>query len=168
MSVHSRRDAKGRRRYDVRLRDRHGRQFKRTFESKREAEDFAAKQRIKAAETKWIDASGAKVLLRHYAGSWFETRAALRPRTRDTYEGLLRLHILPHLGNQRIEQITVPIVRVWHGELIRTKSQNLAAKAYRLLSVILRTAVEDGLILKSPCAIRGASDCHHQTGLRFG
>jgi len=140
----------------VRLRDLQGRQFKRTFDTKRQAEDFAAKQRIRRAEAKWIDASGARIPLRQYAASWFETRADLRPRTRDTYEALLRLHILPHLGDRPLEQITVPLVRVWHGELIRTKSQNLAAKAYRLLGVILRTAVEDGLISKSPCSIRGA------------
>ncbi len=160
MSIHSRRDVRGRRRYDVRLRDAQGRQIKRTFDKRSKAEDYAAVQRIRHASRAWLDVNGAKVLLRQYVQSRFETRAALRPTTRETYEGLIRLHIVPHLGDRPLEEITVPVVRVWHGELIRIRSQILAAKAYRLLGTILATAVEDGLISKSPCTIRGAGIEH--------
>jgi integrase len=156
MSIHSRRDAKGRRRYDVRFRDLQGRQRRKTFDTRHQAQDFAAIQQINGAKRDSREGSGVTIPLRQYAKSWFESRAALRPRTRDTYEGLLRLHILPYLGDRRLDQITISLVRAWQGELIHGKSQNLGAKTYRLLSAILNTAVEDGLISKNPCTIRGA------------
>jgi integrase len=156
MSIHTRHLGKGQKRYDVRFRDHQGRQRKKTFPMKRQAEAFAATQRIAHAKSEWIDAHGAKVPLSQYATTWFETRAPLAPRTRDTYEGLLRLHILPYLGDRPLAQISVSVVRTWHSELVRSKSQNLAAKAYRLLSAVMQTALEDGFIVKSPCAIRGA------------
>ena len=141
MSIQARRDVRGRRRYDVRLRDLQGRQYRKAFSTKRGAEDFAAAQRIKNARSTWIETSGARLPLSQYASSWFETRATLSPRTRDTYEGLLRMHILPRLGRMTLQELTVAVVRVWHSELVRDKSQNLAAKAYRLLSAILRTCL---------------------------
>jgi integrase len=36
-------------------------------------------------------------------------------------------------------------------------SQSSVAKSYRLLKAILNTAVEDGIIRRNPCRIRGAA-----------
>ncbi|MGH2400740.1 MAG: site-specific integrase, partial [bacterium] len=55
-------------------------------------------------------------------------------------------------------KITTALVREWRAALIASGvSQTMAAKAYRLLRAILMTAaVEDRLIPRNPCQIRGA------------
>jgi integrase len=50
-------------------------------------------------------------------------------------------------------------VRQWHATLTSTEGVSRfssAAKAYRLLSTIMKTAVEDELIARSPCIVKGA------------
>jgi integrase len=82
----------------------------------------------------------------------------LRPRSRELYEGELRIHILPTLGDLELRQLTTGLVRTWHAELLRgpRARPSTAAKCYRLLRAILSTALEDGLITKNPCVIKGA------------
>jgi len=46
-------------------------------------------------------------------------------------------------------------VRSWHADIARTTSVT-AAKSYRLLSTILKTAVEDRILVFNPCTIKRA------------
>ncbi len=56
--------------------------------------------------------------------------------------------------------LSTRLVREWRATLLRDGvSVSVAAKAYRLLRVILMTAVEeDNLLPRNPCRIRGAGD----------
>jgi len=156
MSIKPRRHVDGRTVYDVRLRDPMGRNYKRTFRTKKEAEDFVASERVAQRQGTWVDSREGKVLLSEYASTWLKTRANLRMRTRELYEGLLRRHILPSLGAMEIGGIPSAVVRAWYASLFdKGLSQSTCAKAYRLLRTILSTAIEDGLITKNPCTIKG-------------
>ena len=77
------------------------------------------------------------------------------PRTRENYEGLLRLHILPELGDYELAKLSPAAVRAWHTKLDALHKRQAAA-AYSRLRSILNTAVEDGAIPKNPCMIKGA------------
>ncbi len=83
----------------------------------------------------------------------------LRPWTRELYDGLLRNHILPTLGHVELAKLTPAVVRAWHAKLSAssTISAITVAKAYRLLKTIMGTAVEDELIARNPCIIKGAT-----------
>ena len=156
MSIHSRRHADGRTVYDVRLRDPMGRNYKRTFRTKKEAEYFAAKERVEQGQGTWVDPREGRVLLAEYATAWLRSRTSLRTRTRELYEGELRLHILPALGSIEIAEISNAGVRSWYASLYdKGLAQSSCAKIYRLLRTILTTAVEDGIITKNPCTIKG-------------
>jgi integrase len=110
-----------------------------------------------------IDASSwvvtEKVTLKNYADQWLNHRFDLAIRTRELYEYLLNNHIYPVVGNSRIENLTPPIVRGWYAELAQ-RHRSTAAKSYRLLSTIMTTAVTDGIIVSSPCRVRGAGSEH--------
>jgi integrase len=82
----------------------------------------------------------------------------LRPRTRELYASQLRLHIVPPLGAIPLGRITPSAVRSWHAGLVRGQPDGslLPAKCYRLLRAILTTAVDDELIARNPCQIKGA------------
>ncbi len=77
-------------------------------------------------------------------------------RTVELYRWLLRRHIAPTFGDMPLGAMTPAAVRLWHAGIAR-EHPTTAAKAYRLLSSIMRTAVIDELIAKSPCQVRGAA-----------
>ncbi len=126
-----------------------------TFQTKADA--AAALSSIQSDLTRgaWIDPSAGKVPLGRYAGEWLVQRTDLALRTRELYEYLLDKHILPSLGSSTLQSLTSSRIRSWNAELAE-RHASTAAKAYRLLATIMRTAVTDGLILTSPCRLSGA------------
>lgn len=144
--------------YDVRLRDVDGRAYKRTFRTRKEADTFEAQQKAERSTGSWIDPRAGQVSLRDYSTRWLADRPTLRPRTRELYEGELRLHILPALGHVNLSDLTPERIRRWHADLIRAGHPGppTVAKCYRLLRTILNTALDDGLIAKNPCRIKQA------------
>lgn len=87
-----------------------------------------------------------------------DDRPQLRPRTRELYEGLLRLHILPVLGGVELRKLSPSTVRRWYATMLRAghPGRSTVAKSYRLLHTILGTATADELLVKNPCVIAGA------------
>ena len=78
--------------------------------------------------------------LADYAASWIRHRPGLRGKTIVLYDGLLRNHIKPHLGEKRLNQLTGPMLRAWRTDLLDNGLGPVtAAKAYRLLRSILAT-----------------------------
>jgi len=100
-----------------------------------------------------------QVTLEAYAEQWLAHRHDLAVRTRELYEYLLSSHIYPSLGSSPLRSLTPSMVRGWHAELAQ-RHPSTAAKAYRLLSTMMRTAVTDGVVTSSPCRVRGAGVEH--------
>ena len=92
----------------------------------------------------------------NYALEWLDLRIDLAERTQELYGWLLSRHIIPTFGSVPLSTIDTPAVRRWHVGIARTRPTT-AAKAYRLLSSIMRTAETDGFIESNPCQIRGAA-----------
>jgi integrase len=129
-----------------------------TFERKRDAELWLSNVEASLARGDWFDPQAGRVLLREYAKAWLEERQ-LSPTTYERYGYVLRLHILPTLGSYAVADITEPEVRRWRKGLLDAGTGNAtAAKSYRTLRAILNTAVDDGLIRRNPCRIKGAGD----------
>jgi len=97
-----------------------------------------------------------------FADRWLQRRRVrgrlLAPNTVALYRVLLRVHILPALGQVPLAELTRPHVRNWYDALEDTRGPQIAAKSYRLLRSIMTTAVEEGLAEATPCTLRGAAD----------
>lgn len=91
-----------------------------------------------------------------YADEWMRSRIDLAERTIELYRWLLDRHIEPTFADMSLEGIAPPDVRAWHADAAR-RHPTTVAKAYRLLSSIMRTAVADELIRRNPCQVRGAA-----------
>jgi integrase len=130
-----------------------------TFRTKGDADGFLAATRADVDRGTWVDPTAGQIQLAVFAERWLNDRPSLRPRTRDLYRGLLRLHILPELGLTPIGRLTPAQVRTWRASMIKAgrPGTSTIAKCYRLLHAICATAVEDSLIARNPCVIRGAS-----------
>ncbi|TQK52914.1 site-specific recombinase XerD [Streptomyces sp. SLBN-118] len=127
-----------------------------TFETARDADDWLAEKQTEIRRGDWQDPDAGAVNVEEYALRWVKERR-LSDTTDELYRRLLRLHILPAFGDLDLDQITAPRVRSWRSErLDTTGAETTVAKSYRLFKAILETAVEDELIRRNPCRIRGA------------
>lgn len=145
-------------RWRGRFHDPYGNRITKTFATKADADTWLARQRLAVLEGGYVDPSAGQVTFGCFARRWLGGRPDLRPRTLELYQGLLRRWILPEFGDRAISRIQPFAVRDWHGRLAGPAGPgpSTAAKAYRLLRTILRVAVADELIVRSPCTVKGA------------
>ncbi|XMA37901.1 tyrosine-type recombinase/integrase [Streptomyces albogriseolus] len=126
-----------------------------TFETMADADDWLAEKQTEIRRGEWRDPEAGAVGFRAYADKWVEERE-LAPLTRDLYRYLLDKH-LTAFEDLDLDEITAPRVREWRAERLRiTGAKTITAKAYRLLKAIMETAVDDELIPRNPCRIKGA------------
>jgi integrase len=99
----------------------------------------------------YVDPKAGGILLRTYADEWLRSAAHLRPQTRRRYEGLLRVHIIPALGSIPVNRLRPSDLRSFVGTLSAKSLAPMTIRhAYALLTGILRTARDDGLIAEIP------------------
>jgi integrase len=130
-----------------------------TFLSRTDADKWLSVVEADLLRGTWIDPVAGRVPLGEYAATWISERPGLAPRTVELYRSILRCHIQPKLGDLTLADVTPARVRSWRKELLDGGLSGVtAAKAYRLLKAILNTAVDDELIRRNPCRIKGAGN----------
>jgi integrase len=125
------------------------------------AQDWLTLKEAELLEGEWVDPDAGAVFVADYTATWIEERPGLRPKTVLIYTRLLRCHIAPHFGHVTVAEVTLARVRRWRRKLLDLGvSEVTAAKAYRLLRAVFNTALDDGLIRRNPCRIKGAGTEH--------
>lgn len=127
-----------------------------TYSAKIDAEQWLGSIRRTIDLETWRPPSAEQargLTLRAYAETWLSHRD-LKPRTRALYEDLLRLHINPTLGDQKLSQVSPAAVRAWYSALKTGPTRK--AHAYALLHAIYATAITDEVVESNPCRISGA------------
>ncbi|MBT0771371.1 tyrosine-type recombinase/integrase [Kineosporia sp. J2-2] len=128
-----------------------------TFARKPEAERFLTLVEAQMLRHEWIDPDRGKVALQVYGERWIDERPNLRPRTVQLYRWTWNKHIVPFLGARMVNELDPAMIRTWRSDLLTDGvSIGGAAKAYRLLRAVLNTALDDELIRRNPCRIKGA------------
>ena len=129
----------------------------RTFAFKTDAERWLALMEAEIVRGDWIDPDAGRVTFGEYAETWIEERPGLRAKTVELYRYLLRRHLAPTLGPLALADISEQRVRAWRKSRLDAGTSSITvAKAYRLLKAVLNTAVDDGLIRRNPCRVKGA------------
>jgi integrase len=137
--------------------DGHRRVASSTFRTKSEAQRWLSLVEAELTRGQWIDPERQRATVEEFGKRWIAERQGLRPRTVDLYRWLFGKHVRPILGAVRLSDLDAAMVRSWRHELLAAGvSPTMAAKAYRLLRAILGTAVDDGILPRNPCRIRGA------------
>jgi integrase len=137
--------------YQVRYRDPNGRARAKSFKRKVDASQFAQAVEADKARGEWLDPRLARVTLGQYVDEWRPSIGNLKPSTKAGYDSLQRVHILPALGDAPLGKITPMDVRAFIGDIEGRLSPARVRQAYRLLSMILKSAVESCYVSKSPC-----------------
>ncbi len=150
MSIHPRTTERGRV-YDVRYRGPGGRNFSRTFLTKRAALEFEAQQRTAKHRGTWIDPQGSKITMRELGQEWLDSNPIKRDSTWARDESALRVHVYPDLGDRTIGSLTPADIR----RLVAKWSEELAPRSvrriYGALRAALNFAVEVDRLARTPC-----------------
>lgn len=150
--AHIRRHPNAKGRWQVRYVDPSGRERSKNFPRKSDAERFLVTIEADKLRGDWIDPRLSKITFEDWTGRWWGTTAHLKLYTRDGYQSLLRVHVLPRFAQSSLGSIQPVDIREWVSDL---DSSGLSAsrirQAYFLLGQILRSAVESGYLTKSPC-----------------
>jgi len=159
-SISKRLTSAGEARHDVRYRA-GGRAVEETFKRRQDAENRVRQVEAEKLTGPVADPRRGRKRLADFAERWLDTRLVnakpLAPMTRQGYLGLLRRNIDSTIGQYELARATPSVVRDWYSKVTAAAAagRDQAAKSYRFLRAILNTAVDDELIVRNPCRIRG-------------
>lgn len=150
--------------WDVRYRDDNRQQRKRSFERKLDAQRFARSVETDMLRGDWIDPRRGREPFQLWADMWLETLGNRKPKTRESYESIVRRHLLPRLAAAPIVAIDYPVVLAFIGDLQRG---GVSAKTVRnirdVLRLVLSVAVKSGALKANPVTdIQVARTARHE------
>jgi integrase len=128
-----------------------------TFPTKTLAERWLTTTEAEIVNSDWIDPQDGNTAFRDYAAAWLKERPGLRPATIRSCRSVLSCHVLPTFGSKSLSDIRERHVRHWYKIMLDGGvGAPTAAKAYVLLKAIIATAVDDGVLRRNPCRVKGA------------
>lgn len=133
--------------YRAMWRDPDGQQRSMTLKTRAEAERFVKGLEADLDRGRYEDPQTGSETLE----AWSERVMAglvVKPKTRESYESLLKLHINPALGHKKLRNLKRVDVQEWVTSLDLSAAR--AGQAYRVLARILQEAVVNDLIAKNP------------------
>ncbi len=88
-----------------------------------------------------------------FATRWLAGKTPLlKPKTADTYEGLLRTRVLPELGRLPLGRLDPQTIQAWVGDMVASGlSASRTRQAHALLGEVLAAAVAGNYLARSPC-----------------
>jgi integrase len=101
----------------------------------------------------WVDPAAGQVTVKEWSDRWLEAASAhLKIKTHAGYRSLIKTKINPSLGHLPLSAVKPITISEWISELRRSGfSPSRIRQSYRVLSQIMRSAVENELIISSPC-----------------
>jgi integrase len=123
-----------------------------TFGSRRQAERFLTLTEADVSQGRWIAPAAGRTTVGEWVEQWFASaERAWKPKTRHTYRSVLDRLVLAHLGTTPLASLRPIRVASWAGTLSERLSASQVRQAYRLLSQVMASAVDNGMIPATPC-----------------
>lgn len=139
-------------RWKARYRGPDRRERSRTFSRKIDAQTWLATQEADLARRTWLDPDRGAVTVQAWAETWLDGRAGLKPKTASGYRSLTGRWIVPLVGDVTIGELEAWHIREWVKAMgDKGLSPSRVRQAVRLLSAMMRTAVQDRRVGSNPC-----------------
>uniref|UniRef100_UPI000A394166 tyrosine-type recombinase/integrase n=1 Tax=Streptomyces glaucescens TaxID=1907 RepID=UPI000A394166 len=125
----------------------------RTFATTTDADRWLMRKRIEIEEGRWLDPVEGQTTVRDWAARWLAAIAPqLKHKTQASYRSLINSRINPALGDRELSSLRPITVTEWVAAM-RTEglSASRIRQAYRVLSQIMASAVDNDLIPQTPC-----------------
>lgn len=140
-------------RWVARWRDEQGKQRKKSFRRKRDAESHLSKVDVDLAHGTYVDPRAGLVTVRDYAKrTWLPAQVHLRPNTVTQYEQHLKNHIFPALGDRKIGSLKRSEIKNFVASTSAKLAPTTTQTVYAILRALLASAVDDGVIANNPCS----------------
>jgi integrase len=130
--------------------DQHGDRHIETFERKKEADNY--EKQVGYDVARGVHAAPSKsITVAQAADDWISyIEGEGRERTTiHRYREIVRLHIIPHLGNEKLARLTTPRINAFRDELVRSLSRPMAKKALVALKATLKDAKRRGNVAQN-------------------
>ncbi|MFV0307829.1 MAG: hypothetical protein ACK5OX_08810 [Desertimonas sp.] len=139
--------------WEARYRDDRGGVHYRYFVTKGEADAYLARVRTDQLRGEWLDPRLGRTTVSEWAETFMQSKRDIRLRTRELYDWMLALHILPTFGRYQLVQAQPADVEAWMTTLHANPklSPSSEQKALRLFSQIMKMAVLHRRIPFNPC-----------------
>jgi integrase len=134
----------------ARWRDPDGNERSKRFRTRKEADAHVEQVRSTVISGTYVDPAASKRTFESYATEWAARQAHHRTGTAAKVESHLRLHVIPHLGRRPIGQLRRSELQAWLNALSAELAPATVHAIAAWTTTILRAAVEDGLIAKTP------------------
>src|SRR5438552_13490616 len=130
-------------------RDHAGIRHNKTFDTKREAEDFYAEV-LKTQDVRATPTMNVNITLADYSAHWLDTLSktdAVKPRTLELYKGQIRCYILPAFPTDlRLRNLQRAQVKAFLLKLRERLSRGSVKLVYTVLRTMLNAAMDDQVI----------------------
>ncbi|MFF9013128.1 tyrosine-type recombinase/integrase [Streptomyces sp. NPDC014870] len=125
----------------------------RTFATSTDADLWLAKKRVEIEDGRWIDPAEGATTVRDWSARWLAAVAPqLKHKTQATYRSLINSRINPALGERELASLRPITVTEWVADMKGAGlSSSRIRQAYRVLSQIMASAVDNDLIAQTPC-----------------
>lgn len=140
-------------RWKARYLDADDRERSKCFARKADAEKFLTNVTADVLRGTYLDPDAGKITLRRYATEQWLPSRSYDARTREEVERRVNLHILPKLGDKRLDQLarSPSLISGWMAGL--PVSPRYVGQILTVLSSVLSAAADDGLIARNPCKV---------------
>ncbi|WP_329253401.1 site-specific integrase [Streptomyces sp. NBC_01478] len=125
----------------------------RTFATTTDADRWLAKKRIEIEDGRWIDPVEGQTTVRDWSARWLAAVSPqLKHKTQASYRSLINSLINPALGDRELSSLRPITVTEWVAQMrTRGLSPSRIRQAYRVLSQVMASAVDNDLIAQTPC-----------------
>ena len=124
------------------------RRTKTGFQTKKQAEHWAAQNIVDQNDGSWIDPTSGKVTVGQLGTEWMENQTHLKPSTMRVTESTWRVHVEPAWGHRPVASIRPSEVQTWVSRL--DGGATTVRNAHGILAKILDVAVMDKRIPANP------------------
>lgn len=150
-SIRERTTPAGHRRWEVVYRGPDKRQRTKTFRRKTDAKRYAATVEADLLRHDWVDPQRGRQVFSVWAEKWSATTTHLKPKTRESYDSILRNHLLPEFGNRAVASIDHAEVLAYLSGLTNDgKGAGTVRNIRDVMRLVFKLAVRNGVVKTNP------------------
>lgn len=129
-------------RWRARYRGPDGRERSRTFGRKTDASAWLTAETAKLQRGEWTDPARGKLTVGVISREWLARQVSIKPSTRQRYDSLLRVHVLPRWEDVRLDRVAYEDVAKWVASMTAAGlAPSSVRQAHRVLALVLHDAV---------------------------
>jgi integrase len=153
-------------RYQVRYRTpQHGQTKKRGFQTKRDAQEFAATVEVEKMTGQYVAPSLGMITVGELAPAWLARKESdVAPSNYRMLDSAWRIHVQPVWSSTRIADIDLAAVERWIATMRRKSGATTVIRCYGVLAGVLDDAVKARRLASNPA--RGVENLPHKSAKR--